>query len=95
MARIAKLFGKVRNNPQNIRFDELCRLLEAVGFAHARTRGSHTLYTHPDHPTLLVNLQSGSDGKAKVYQVKQVLAMIDEHELAPAISDGEENEDEP
>ena len=53
----------------NIPFDDLCGLLERLGFER-RTRGSHNVFRRPgivERP----NLQH-SGNNAKVYQVKQV-----------------------
>jgi len=39
--RIRRLLEKVAENPKNCKFENLARLLEAVGFEHRTTRGSH------------------------------------------------------
>jgi len=41
--------------------------------------GSHHIYMHPDIPKL-INLQN-IDGKAKPYQVKQLLQLIERYNL--------------
>jgi hypothetical protein len=47
-----------------------------------RKRGSHRIYRHPLRPDLpLVNLQESGAGKAKPYQVRQVLGIIETHGL--------------
>ncbi len=57
----------------SIRFDDLCHLLERLGF-DKRVRGSHHLFRKPGLAAR-VNLQR--DGAhAKPYQVKQVRAII-------------------
>jgi predicted RNA binding protein YcfA (HicA-like mRNA interferase family) len=61
-----------------IRFDDLCRLLENLGF-EKRIRGSHHLF-RKDGVAAKINLQR--DGaNAKPYQVKQVRAIILEAKL--------------
>ena len=56
-----------------IRFDELCSLLESLGF-EKRVRGSHHLFRKTGVQEM-INLQK--DGaQAKPYQVKQVRAVI-------------------
>jgi hypothetical protein len=57
----------------NISFDELRRLLRHLGFEE-RIRGSHHIFRKPGIEEKL-NLQR-DDGKAKVYQVRQVRAVI-------------------
>ena len=45
-----------------------------------RVAGSHHILVHPTMPDLL-NLQPGPDGKAKPYQVKQLVALVERHGL--------------
>jgi hypothetical protein len=75
-----KLLEKARNNPAGLRFKELQRLCEVVGMKLARVKGSHFIYIH-ENPTFAISLQEMRDGKAKSFQVKQLLDKIDEHGL--------------
>jgi hypothetical protein len=71
-----------RRSPANVRFNDPCRLVERCGFTLDRQRGSHLIYRHAvrrDVP--LVNLQKGSGGKAKPYQVRQVLDLVETYGL--------------
>lgn len=70
-----KVLEKATNNPGGIRFSEFVALAEALGYDLARVRGSHRLYAHPLIPDHL-NIQPGSDGKAKDYQVRKLLKDI-------------------
>jgi hypothetical protein len=51
-----------------------------VGFMPKRNRGSHKIMNHRDRPELFLNFQEYK-GKAKPYQVRHLLALIDEHDL--------------
>lgn len=62
----------------NIPFDALCRLLHRLGFDE-RIRGSHHIFTKSGVSERL-NLQREA-GKAKIYQVRQVRAVILKHKL--------------
>jgi hypothetical protein len=62
----------------NIGFDELCGLLEYMGF-EKRSRGSHNVF-HRAGVEELINLQRDG-GKAKPYQVRQVRAVILKYRL--------------
>lgn len=62
----------------NISFNELRRLLRRLGFEE-RIRGSHHIFRKPGIEEKL-NLQR-DDGKAKVYQVRQVRAVILKYRL--------------
>ena len=56
---------------------EIVDCAELFGFHLARINGSHHIY--PDIPKL-INLQD-VDGKAKPYQVKQLLQLIERYNL--------------
>jgi predicted RNA binding protein YcfA (HicA-like mRNA interferase family) len=57
----------------NVDFDELCWLLQCLGFEE-RTRGSHHIF-RKHGVRELINLQRDGS-KAKVYQVRQVRQVI-------------------
>lgn len=76
----AKLLEAIRNNPANVRFNDFCKALEAVGFMLDRQRGSHRVYKHPRLMGTMV-IQPRSDGHAKPYQVRQFLAVVERHNL--------------
>ena len=61
-----------------IRFEELCQLLESLGF-EMRVRGSHHIF-RKNGVAAKINLQRAG-AQAKPYQVKQVRAMILEARL--------------
>ena len=65
---------------KNIRFGEMVALVEAFGFRLSRTRGSHNIFVHPRVPEL-VNLQEVG-GKAKPYQIRQFLRLIERYNMA-------------
>ena len=55
-------------------------MLEAFGFEHKRTAGSHRHYVHPDVPWVLTVQPDGKD--AKRYQVRRLLDIIAEYDLS-------------
>lgn len=69
-----KLFDKIKNNPQNTKFDEIKALLRHYGFILQRHKGSHQIYKKDN---ILVNIQKVK-GEIKPYQVKQVILAIEE-----------------
>ena len=79
--RIRELYEKALRRPSSLKFREVCALAEGVGFHFDRTRGSHHIFIH-DSPKMLLNLQKVK-GEAKPYQVRQLLALIKEHNLLP------------
>lgn len=62
-----------------IAFRDFEKLLNAYGFTHARTTGSHRQYTHPKVPRAFPVQPEGKD--AKRYQVRELLALIDQYDL--------------
>ena len=74
-----KLLRKAIASPNNFRFNDLVRLVESPGFKLSRTSGSHHIYLHPDVDEA-INLQNVS-GKAKPYQVRQVLSLVERYNL--------------
>lgn len=75
-----KLFKKILSGSGNIPFDDLVKVVEAFGFRLSRINGSHHVFTHDGIPKLL-NLQDRA-GKAKSYQIRQFLALIEEYNLS-------------
>jgi predicted RNA binding protein YcfA (HicA-like mRNA interferase family) len=80
MGKCADLLARARNSPKGLRFDEVCALAECTGFVFDRERGSHKIYTRSGYREH-INLQRTRDGKAKPYQVRQVLKHIDTLDL--------------
>jgi predicted RNA binding protein YcfA (HicA-like mRNA interferase family) len=74
-----KLLQKLIAGSKSIRFNEASTVAEAFGFRLDRISGSHHIFLHPDLPEL-VNLQNVK-GKAKPYQIKQLLKIIEKHNL--------------
>ena len=74
-----KLLLKLLSGSKNVRFSEAVALAEAFGFRLDRVNGSHHIFVHPEIPELL-NLQD-LKGKAKPYQVKQLLQLAEIHNL--------------
>jgi len=74
-----KLLQKAWTKPNNMRFAEIVSLAECMGFRLTRVSGSHHIFVHPSLPELL-NLQN-QRGKAKPYQVRQFLALVEEYNL--------------
>ena len=68
--------SKIRRNPKNVKFQDLVNWLEDNGFSLDRVSGSHHLFVHPDIETP-INIQKKKDGKAKAYQVRQAIKIID------------------
>lgn len=79
MPQADKLLRKAKNSPQNLRFTELIQLAEAFGYRLDNVEGSHRVMRHPNASRL--SLQPLKDGKAKTYQVDQLLKAITKYNL--------------
>jgi len=75
---VEKIEQKARRSPKSLSFAEACQLAEAHFGEPRRGSGSHVaIYKMPWHGDPRINLQKGDGGKAKEYQVKQLIKAID------------------
>ena len=80
MVDVKNILSQMRQTPKNIRFNDLCKVCDSY-FGKARQSGSsHRVYKTPWQGDPRVNIQN-SKGKAKPYQVKQVLQAIERLEV--------------
>ena len=79
MTDITVILKALRKNPNNVRFADLAKLCDAY-FGEPRQKGtSHRVYRTPWPGDPRVNIQSAK-GKAKRYQVRQVIKAIEKLE---------------
>jgi hypothetical protein len=80
MPTLPDIIEVMRNNPSGVRFADLCKVCDHF-FGQARqTSGSHRVYKTPWIGDPRVNVQNDK-GKAKAYQVRQVLKAIERIEI--------------
>lgn len=80
MKSIAEKLKQFSKNPKGVKFSELCKVCDFY-FGDARQSGSsHRVYKTPWRGDPRVNIQN-SKGKAKAYQVWQVLKAIERLEV--------------
>ena len=70
------LINSMKINPIGVRFNDLAKVCEYYFGAPRQQGGSHRIYKTPWPGDPRVNIQNNK-GKAKAYQVKQVLLAID------------------
>jgi hypothetical protein len=76
MAASKKILEAMRRTPRNVRFADLFKVCVGI-FGEPRQQGtSHAIFKTPWPDDPRVNIQNDK-GKAKAYQVRQVLAAID------------------
>ncbi|MBU2513641.1 toxin HicA [bacterium] len=80
MKNIKQELKELRNNPKDVKFVELCKICEFYFGKPRQTGTSHRIYKTPWQGDPRVNIQNYK-GKAKAYQVKQVLKAIERLEV--------------
>ena len=75
MASLEKVLAQLEQEPANVRFSELRRVCVHFFGAPRQSGTSHTVFKTPWPGDPRVNIQDDK-GKAKLYQVRQVLAAI-------------------
>lgn len=79
MGDISKILAQMRREPSNVRFSELMKVCRHY-FGDPRQDGtSHAVYKTPWIGDPRINIQN-AHGRAKPYQVRQVLCAIDKLE---------------
>lgn len=64
----------------NINFNELCNLLEILGFRLERISGSHHIFSYKDIVQLIdIQPDKKDHSKAKAYQVRQIRNFLKEY----------------
>ncbi len=77
-ASIEDLVQSMRDNPKDIRYTDAVRVATHYFGEPRRSGGSHAIFKTPWPGDPRVNLQPGKSGKAKAYQIKQLLGAIDQ-----------------
>ena len=80
MAKIDDILAQMKRNPKDVRFTDLCKVCENF-FGNPRdSASSHRIYRTPWQGDPRINIQNHK-GKAKTYQVKQVLLALEKLEV--------------
>ena len=79
MSSFRKILEQMRREPNNVRFADLVKLCEAHFGKPRQTGTSHAIFKTPWAGDPRINIQDAK-GKAKAYQVRQVLLAIDKLE---------------
>ncbi|MBW4485794.1 MAG: type II toxin-antitoxin system HicA family toxin [Tildeniella torsiva UHER 1998/13D] len=74
MTKREKLRERLQNNPNNVRFSDICKLLEYEDFELDRVTGSHHIFVKGE----LILVIPVHNNKVKAVYVKRVLELIDQ-----------------
>lgn len=76
MAELRKILDRMKREPANVRYGDLRKVCEAYFGKPRQTGTSHAIFKTPWIGDPRINIQDDK-GKAKAYQVRQVLLAID------------------
>lgn len=71
-----KLLKFIKNNPTNVKFEDLKKVLENIGYEAKNRGGSHYVFTKKDSDSLCIPYKK----PVKVIYVKQVIKILEEEE---------------
>jgi hypothetical protein len=80
MTKIDEIISRMMQNPRGIRFSDLCKVCDHFFGEPRQSAGSHRVYKTPWQGDPRINIQNDK-GKAKSYQVKQVLLALEKLEV--------------
>lgn len=75
----SEIYEKLKRNPANVSFDDICKAAELFGFRFRGGKGSHKIFVRTGIREML-NFQEVK-GNAKPYQVKQFVKIIEKNNL--------------
>ena len=81
MTKIDAPLLMLKRNPKDVRFSDLCRICDYYFGEPRQKKSSHRIYNTPWQGDPRINIQNDK-GKAKPYQVKQVLLAIETLEVS-------------
>ncbi len=76
MSKKDKLIKAIKNNPTNIKFEDLRKILEGLGYSATNRGGSHYVFTKDNCISLTIPYKK----PVKVIYVKQVIQIIEEED---------------
>lgn len=86
MSAIKNILLRMNRNPKNVRFKDLCKVCDFYFGSPRQSGSSHRIYRTPWAGDPRINIQNHK-GKAKAYQVRQVLMAIDKLESENGITE--------
>ncbi|MFC1816795.1 toxin HicA [Thermodesulfobacteriota bacterium] len=84
MAKIDDILAQMKRYPKDVRFTDLCKICENFFGKPRKSASNHRIYKTPWQGDPRINIQNHK-GKAKAYQVKQVLLALEKLEVGRGI----------
>ena len=85
MIKFDETISRMKQNPRQVRFRDLCKICDHFFGEPRKGTGSHRVYKTPWNGDPRINIQNHK-GKAKAYQVKQVLLALEKLEVSYGIT---------
>ena len=80
MTEIDDILLQMKRNPKDVRFTDLCKVCDNFFGEPRQSASSHRIYKTPWQGDPRINIQNHK-GKAKAYQVKEVLLALEKLEV--------------
>lgn len=77
MSKKEKLLNTIKNNPKNVRFKDLKKILEDIGYKAINRGGSHYVFTKENSESLTIPYKK----PVKIIYVKQVIKIIEKESI--------------
>ena len=75
MGKLEKLIELFLRQPPEVKFTDVCYLLEAFDYSERRSKGSHHTFSNPDGKTIAIPKVGGM--KVKRVYVKRIIEILD------------------
>lgn len=75
MGKLEKLIELFLRQPPEVKFTDVCYLLEAFEYSEQRSKGSHHTFSNPDGKTIVIPKVGGK--KVKRIYVKRIIEILD------------------
>jgi predicted RNA binding protein YcfA (HicA-like mRNA interferase family) len=77
MSKKDKLIKFIKNNPKNVRFEDLKKILEDIGYMARNRGGSHYIFTKENSEPITIPYKR----PVKIIYVKQVLRILEDKDI--------------
>lgn len=75
MGKLEKLIELFLRQPPEVKFTDVCYLLEAFDYSEQRSKGSHHTFSNPDGKTIVIPKVGGK--KVKRVYVKRIIEILE------------------
>ena len=75
MSKLKKLIQKILARPPEVRFDDLCYILESFGYVEIRSKGSHHSFENPQGNVIVIPKKGGK--LVKRTYIEKIIQLLD------------------